>query len=153
MLTIQIALVLTAELARKCLESVPLDVENTVAFIEGFRNYFAFQSTLAWAANPPDGAAPDRTPVDIMAGLDDIVSKARGGEYKNNYEFEAELRVLLNRLRDGHVNWESKCLEGTFEFSHNFPVVQVASSSGAELQIYATGEWRCIPGGMTKDGG
>lgn len=102
------------KLAYDCLTSVPFDSARAVKFITQFANTFAFQSDLAWLKNPPQ--QPNSIPaIDVMASLDAIRDKARANKYPNNYEFEADVRRLLNKLHDGHVFWTSKCLEGEKE--------------------------------------
>ncbi|KAI5776819.1 hypothetical protein EDC01DRAFT_732917 [Geopyxis carbonaria] len=113
----------SAQLARDCLTSVPLNATNAVRFIGEFRNFMAFQSTLAWARDLPSSSY--RQQVDFMGGLDNIVSFVERGLYENNYEFEEDLRVLINKMRDGHLAWQSMCLEGNFGFQHDFALLSM----------------------------
>lgn len=71
-----------------------------------------------------------------MDGFDKISETAANGKYNNHYEFEADLRILLRKLHDGHINWQSSCLEGLFTFGHQFPIVSLADSPDGIPKIY-----------------
>ncbi|KAH0613817.1 uncharacterized protein H6S33_005703 [Morchella sextelata] len=106
---------------------MPFNATIGVSFIKQFKNYLQFQSTLAFLANPPK-TSYGVEPVDLMKGLDEISETAESGGYANHYEFEAAIRVLIRRAHDGHLNWQSQCLEGTFYFVRDFYIVALTDS-------------------------
>jgi hypothetical protein len=87
--------------AMACLNSVPLDQDRSLGFIEYISPYFEFTSTLAYLKNPPKGwTLPG---VDIYAGLEKISENIKSGTYKTQYAFEKDLSVLITVLpRDFH---------------------------------------------------
>lgn len=127
-----------ASLAYSCLTSIPFNSTATVSFIKELKNFFQFQSTLAYAANPPP-VSHEREAVDLMDGFNRILEAATNNGYNNNYEFEADLRILIGKLHDGHVVWQSNCLEGIFIFTHPFYIVSLADSPDDIPKIYGAG--------------
>lgn len=75
---------------------------------------------------------------DLLGGLDDIRNKAEQSEYANHWDFEHDLRQLVNSAHDAHLSLQL-CSTVLFRFSNSIPLVSV-SRDGLELpQIYSLG--------------
>lgn len=74
-----------------------------------------------------------------MSGLGAIGDGVRRGYYQNAYEFGKDIRELLIKARDGHVNWGSPCFEYTFGFFHDCPIVALDNETTGEQNIFTLG--------------
>ncbi|KAH8895537.1 hypothetical protein GQ53DRAFT_856196 [Thozetella sp. PMI_491] len=123
-------------LAIACLQSVPVDVENDVAFIDYVLPYFGFHSTQDYLKSPPEGYLMPG--VDIIGGAQAIRQKLRNGGYTNQFEFTQEWQRLIYSVNDGHFNMAPN-LNYVFKFYPYFKVVSV-SEDGLQLpKIYFYG--------------
>ncbi|KAL9085104.1 MAG: hypothetical protein Q9165_007748 [Trypethelium subeluteriae] len=86
-----------------CQTDVPLNNTLAVQQIQWIKNFWQFQSTLAYLKDPPPAYAPPAT--DIMGGLDLISSHAASGRYQNMYDFELDIHRLVASAMDGHFNY------------------------------------------------
>ena len=76
-----------ADLAYKCITSVPFNQTAALALVDGVVPYFKWQSTTAFLKDPPAEYVEKIQPaVDIWAELEKIRGKVVGGEYENEYE-------------------------------------------------------------------
>ena len=89
---------------------MPFNQSAAISFVDNFKKFFQFQSTLAFAKNPPP--TDQYEPVDIWKGMDNIRLAAEQESYTDHYDFEKDIRILLGRLNDGHVAYTTNCLEG-----------------------------------------
>jgi hypothetical protein len=123
-------------IAMACLESVPLNVQLSLKFIEYVSPFIEFQSTLAYLKDPPLGYPLPG--VDIFGGLEEITEKVSRMVYQNQYEFERELHLLINtRARDFHFNLPMP-LVSLFEFvaSSDVALVSVSVDGNSLPDIY-----------------
>lgn len=119
----------------ECLESVPLDLERSLAFVEYITPYIEFQSTIAYLKDPPTGFAFNG--VDLLGGLCEIAEKLRRGQYNNQYCFEKELFILINVLpRDFHFNLPMP-LVSLFSFSTEQILISVSIDGISIPQVYS----------------
>lgn len=76
-----------AQLAYDCLNSIPLNATSAEELINSIEPYIRWQTTLSYLKDPPaEYAEKVQGPVDIYEGLDGILQKVKGGEYKSEYE-------------------------------------------------------------------
>ncbi|EAW07102.1 peptidase S41 family protein [Aspergillus clavatus NRRL 1] len=116
-----------------CLTSMPFDAHSAVDFVDKYRKYLQFQSTIETLKGPPPTYR--MPPTDLLGGLDSIRTKAENNEYANHWGFEFDLRQLVNSAHDAHLSLQL-CSTVLFRFSNSIPLVSV-SPDGLELpQIY-----------------
>jgi hypothetical protein len=128
---------LIPSVAMACLESVPLDVDRSLGFVEYITPYIEFQATLAYLKDPPSGYT--LSGVDVLGGLAEITQKLKDGSYKNQYCFEKELWILVNVLpRDFHFNLPLPLIS-LFSFQTEIRLVSVSPDGKAIPQPYAQG--------------
>jgi hypothetical protein len=128
-------------LAVRCLESVPLDTERSLAFIDWVTPFLQIQSSSAYLANPPDTYIMDG--VDIFGGLSEIAEKINMGGYSGQYAFEKDLFILVNILsRDFHLNLPMPLLD-VFSFTVDLPLASV-SIDDALPQIFSTDDLKTV---------
>ncbi|KAK2765932.1 hypothetical protein FQN54_007447 [Arachnomyces sp. PD_36] len=90
-----------AKLAHDCLTSTPLEKELAAGFVDQIKEYFEFQSTLAYLKDPPsDYKMPS---IDVMGTLDDIKEQVLDGTLTNQHDFDAALLKLTYGVHDGHM--------------------------------------------------
>ena len=75
-----------ADIAIKCLRSVPVDTQGDLSQIEGFKTMVQFQSDLNYLKNPHPGFIYPG--VDVLVTLDQIMSENKDGKYTNEYELQ-----------------------------------------------------------------
>jgi hypothetical protein len=68
-----------------------------------------FQSTLAYLKDPPEDY--QQPPIDVLEVLDQIKRNVTAGVYPNQYTFEADLQLLVNRMHDSHVTLNAGILK------------------------------------------
>lgn len=154
LLTISATFLISGELAYRCLQSIPIRVPEAVSFIDEYRKFLPFQSTLdnlkgmlqpllfsftltdQGILDPPsDYAGP---PVDLMGGLDQIQKKARQNKYSSQFEFDLDLLDLIRSAHDDHLQIEP-CSTSVFSFTHGEPLVSI-SQDGLKLpEVYTFG--------------
>jgi hypothetical protein len=124
-------------LALECLNSVPLDKDRSLGFIDWISPYFEFTSTLAYLKNPPKGwTLPG---VDIYAGLEKISDGIKSGAYKNQYAFEKDLSTLINVLpRDFHMTLNLPLVNTIFQFQRQLTLTSVSIDGQSLPQLYPT---------------
>jgi hypothetical protein len=130
---------------------MPFDAEDAVKFVDEYRKYLQFQSTIEslkgvcrghcrrtslTLADPPDQYSMPLT--DLLGGLDHIRQKAQARGYSSHWDFELDLRQHINSAHDAHLTLQL-CSTVLFRFSNSVPLVSL-SSDGLELpQVYTLG--------------
>jgi hypothetical protein len=77
---------------------------------------------------------------DLLGGLDNISQKAQNHDYSSHWDFELDLRRLINSAHDAHLTLQL-CSTVLFRFSNSVPLVSL-SSDGLELpQVYTLGKF------------
>lgn len=97
-------------------------------FIDYYNTTMQFQSTLAYLKNPPEGY--QQPAFDLNQGLEDLKANVTSGVYKNQYQFEADLQLLVYSVHDAHVDLAAGILSA-FSFSSPWSLV-TASIDGKE---------------------
>ncbi|CAG8932810.1 unnamed protein product [Penicillium salamii] len=113
---------------------MPLDEGRAVSFVEEYRKYLQFQSTLEILPNPPEGYL--MPPTDLLGGLDEIQVKAAIGFYSNQYDFDTAISDLVNSAYDGHLAIQLCSLQ-VFVGEIDMPLVSISSNGTALPQVYA----------------
>lgn len=126
-----------AEIAYKCLKSVPVVREDALRIVTNLAPYFEFQSTIGFLKNPSSGYLLPG--VDLFGGLARIESLVRAGGYSSEYDFELDLYTLVLYAHDGHLDYNPDIFGGVFRFLRTQSVVSI-SKDGLELpEIYLLG--------------
>ncbi|KKY31337.1 putative peptidase s41 family protein [Diaporthe ampelina] len=125
--------IFNASLVYECLTSVPFNVAVASRFIDYWNDTVQFQSTLSYLKNPP--ANYQRPAVDLVAGLSELQNAVNNGAFKNQYEFEVALQLLLVSAHDSHLYLNAGIL-AAFTFASPYDIVSL-STDGVELpKIY-----------------
>jgi hypothetical protein len=125
--------VVPAGMAWDCINSVPLNATSAKLLIESIKPYIEWQSTLTVLKDPPVEYVKKVQPaVDIMGGLDQIVSDVDSGKYANEYAFGWALYTLIQSAHDGHFSYVPDSVGGIFQWGRNVPLVSV-SEGGEDL--------------------
>ncbi|PWY71795.1 hypothetical protein BO94DRAFT_608436 [Aspergillus sclerotioniger CBS 115572] len=131
------SIIVDGELAHQCLLSMPFDSHNGTLFVQEFRKFIEWQSTLDVLKDPPSGYLSPA--VDILGGLDRIQAQAAQGAYSSQYEFDSNITSLLSSANDGHL-WATLCSTSIFTFTLGLELVSI-STDGIKLpQIYTVGD-------------
>ena len=133
--------IFNASLVYECLTSVPFNVAVASRFIDYWNDTVQFQSTLSYLKNPP--ANYQRPAVDLVAGLSELQNAVNNGAFKNQYEFEVALQLLLVSAHDSHLYLNAGIL-AAFTFASPYDIVSL-STDGVELpKIYLAGVYLCV---------
>lgn len=92
-----------------------------------------FQSTLAYLKDPPQGY--QQPPVDVLQVLGQIKNNVTAGNYKNQYTFEADIQLLVNRMHDSHVTLSAGILDA-FSFLSPYGLVSVSVDGKQPPEVY-----------------
>lgn len=125
------------DLAYKCLQSMPLDNQRAIRFLEETEKLIQWQTTLDVLKSPPPGYLSP--PTDLIAGLDDIRVNVTNHLYSGQLEFDTALQALFESAHDEHFAI-TLCTQGVISFFIDLPLVSV-STDGVEMpKVYSWGE-------------
>ncbi|KAF2190377.1 hypothetical protein K469DRAFT_746897 [Zopfia rhizophila CBS 207.26] len=122
-----------ADVVFKCLQSVPFNAAVATRFIDYYNMTLQFQSTLAYLKDPPQGY--QQPPVDVLQVLDQIQGNVTAGNYKNQYTFEADVQLLVNRMHDSHVTLNAGILDA-LSFLSPYGLVSVSADGKQPPEVY-----------------
>ncbi|KAF2444240.1 peptidase S41 family protein [Karstenula rhodostoma CBS 690.94] len=129
--------VIPAELAVRCLQSVPLDQTGNMQLIDDLKLYLEWQSNIAFLKNPP--AEYTEQPVDLMGEMDSMKKQLASNGFDSEYDFQLELNKLFTRAYDNHLAWQPDILAGVMQFQRpaGTELVSVSSDGNQLPEIYA----------------
>ncbi|KAJ4325134.1 hypothetical protein N0V94_000848 [Neodidymelliopsis sp. IMI 364377] len=125
----------TASDAYDCLTSVPFNAAVASRFIGYWNETLQFQSTIAYLKDPPEGY--QQPAIDFVVELSRIQQRVDAGTYHNQYDFEADVQLLIYALKDGHVTLTAGVL-AAFSFASPYEIVSVSVDGKQEPKIYIT---------------
>ncbi|KAF2808700.1 uncharacterized protein BDZ99DRAFT_532654 [Mytilinidion resinicola] len=117
----------------ECLQSVPFNSAVATRFLDYYNMTLQFQSTTGYLKVPPAGY--QRPSFDVNQALEDIKQNVTAGVYKNQYEFEAHLQLLVTQLRDTHVILNAGALSA-FSFVSPYGLVSASVDGKQAPEIY-----------------
>lgn len=117
----------------ECLSNVPFIDNVATRFLDYYNQTLQFQSTLAYLKNPPTGY--QQPPVDVLQELQKVRDNVNSGLYKNQYVFEADIQLLINRMHDAHV-YLSAGIMAPFAFVSPYGLVSASPDGKQEPAIY-----------------
>ncbi|KAL5420167.1 hypothetical protein PMIN04_006641 [Paraphaeosphaeria minitans] len=129
--------VIPAELAVRCLQSVPLDQKGNMQLIDDLKLYVEWQSNIAFLKNPP--AEYTEQPVDLMGEMDSMKKQLAANGFQSEYNFQLELNKLFTGAYDNHLAWQPDILAGVMQFQRPAGTELISvSSDGSQLpEIFA----------------
>ncbi|PGH16112.1 hypothetical protein AJ80_05327 [Polytolypa hystricis UAMH7299] len=92
----------SAELAEKCLQSVPIKKKDALRLVDSISSFWKWQSSLDYLTDPPKGYLLPA--VDLIGGLKEIRRNVAKGKYKGEAEFQRALYHLATDAHDGHLD-------------------------------------------------
>lgn len=120
---------------------MPFNAAVASRFLAYWNDTLRFQSTLVYLKNPPAGY--QQPAVDILAGLSELQRAVNDGDFKNQYEFEVALQLLLVSAHDAHLYLNAGIL-AAFTFASPYDIVSL-SIDGVELpKVYLAGAYSHI---------
>lgn len=147
--------------------SMPFDSKRAVQFIDEYLKYLQFQSTLDSLqrkafdclhlhVKPSLTPLPDPPPgyitpsIDLLKGFSKIRNKAETSVYKSQYEFDNDIKTLIHRANEGHLELHL-CSHQVFRFHRSPPLVSV-SSDGVELpKIFTWDDAKLLHAGFNNN--
>lgn len=112
---------------------MPFNAAVASRFIDYYSETMQFQSTLKLLENPPQGY--QQQAVNVQQELESIRARIVSGAYKTQYEFEAQVQVLISRIHDKHVALDAGIL-AAFRFASPFTLVSISEDGLKDPQIY-----------------
>ncbi|KAF2799804.1 hypothetical protein K505DRAFT_413446 [Melanomma pulvis-pyrius CBS 109.77] len=122
-----------AEEAFECLKNVPFDPAVATRFIHYYNQTLQFQSTLALLKNTPEGY--QQPSIDVVQELWQIQGKVDAGLYQNQYVFEADVQLFVNRIHDAHVYLQAGIL-APFTFASPYGLISASPDGKTPPAIY-----------------
>ncbi len=127
--------IFAASYAYDCLTSVPFNPAVATRFIHYYNETLQFQSTLAYLKNPP--SAYQQPAVDVVAQLNRIQQNINQGAYKNQYDFEVDVQLVVYAMHDDHVNLNAGILSA-FSFASPIEIASVSLDGKQDPKVYIT---------------
>jgi len=91
---------------QRCYQSIPYNAADADVILSTLYTYYRDYYIFIDSAMLENQAKPfTNPPVDILKELDEISRK----RYKGDFEFQADIELLINRLNDAHANYMRKC--------------------------------------------
>ncbi|OKL63579.1 hypothetical protein UA08_01260 [Talaromyces atroroseus] len=126
-------------LAIECLSSMPFVPELAVTFVQEYRKYLQFHSTVDLLKNGINETPGTLPAIDLFGGLQNIEEKAAANKYSSQFDFDSELHGLLASANDGHL-FLGLCSLGIFTFRNPVALASI-STDGFELpKVYLYGD-------------
>ncbi|KAI1212581.1 uncharacterized protein F4807DRAFT_341782 [Annulohypoxylon truncatum] len=131
--------IVEASIAYECLNSVPIDKEGALKFIDELKPYIEWQSDTAFKKNPPaDYGYP---PTDLWASIDEVEEALNADKYANEYAWQADLYVkLFGPAHDGHFVVYMDALSAAVEWQRPYALVSISEEgpdgSAPVIKIY-----------------
>lgn len=128
-----------ASIAYECLNSVPIDKDGALKFIDELKPYVEWQSDTAFKKNPPaDYGYP---PTDLWASIDEVREGLAADKYANEYAWQADLYVkLFGPAHDGHFVVYPDALSAAVEWQRPFALVSISEEgpdgSAPVIKVY-----------------
>ncbi|SMR51392.1 unnamed protein product [Zymoseptoria tritici ST99CH_1E4] len=125
-----------AELVLKCLKSIPLDIEQSVALLDSLRPYLEFHSTFPWVKDPPQDYADNvRSPYDFWTNFNNFYMDVVNGLYINEYDFSYFLWKTFNDVKDFNFQAQLDTLV-LFDFFRPFALVHISEDGQSLPKFY-----------------
>ncbi len=119
-----------------------MDRTLAVELTTWIKNFFQFQTTLAYLKDPPPAYQPPV--VDIMGSLDSFAIKDAAGQYQGEYDFEYDITNFVAKADDGHfIN--SAFLIGSFNPDRQVDLVSVSLDGTSLPKVYLLSTWSFPP--------
>lgn len=122
-----------ANLAYKCLKSVPITKSDALKLVDSVKPYFEWQSDVEWLKNPPsDYYYP---PYDLFKELARVRDNVQNDKYDNEYDFQVDLmKSTAMAAHDGHFAFIPDLLGAGIYFIRGVGLVSV-SDDGKSLPV------------------
>ncbi|KAI1766730.1 hypothetical protein GGR53DRAFT_187477 [Hypoxylon sp. FL1150] len=123
-----------ASIAYDCLNSVPIDKDAALKFIEEMEPYIEWQSDTVFKKNPPaDYFYP---PTDLWATIEEVKADIAADKYANEYEWQADLyKRLFGPAHDGHFVVYPDALSAAVEWQRPFALVSISESPDGSAPV------------------
>jgi hypothetical protein len=127
-----------AELAYKCLTSVPLHVEEAKELHRSLVPYLKWQTTLSYVKNPPMGY--QMPAFDFWKAFHEIGIKLGNGSYESEWEYGMDLYKTFLKVHDGHFIFVLDVVGKAFTFGRDVPLVSVSRDGQSLPEVYVHGK-------------
>lgn len=134
-----------ASIVYECLQSVPINQNSAVKFIDSMSPYIEWQSDAAFKKNPPaDYFYPA---YDMWAEIDRIRTGLAAGNYSNEYAWQADLYVnVFGQAHDGHFVVYTDFLTTAVEWARPWALVSVSEDGSSAPVVKVYGDIVSAPG-------
>ncbi|KAI0173672.1 hypothetical protein GGR52DRAFT_398787 [Hypoxylon sp. FL1284] len=128
-----------ASVAYDCLNSVPIDKDGALKFIDELAPYVEWQSDTVFKKDPPaDYFYP---PTDLWATIDTVKANIVADKYPNEYAWQSDLYIsLFGPAHDGHFVVYPDALSMALEWQRPFALVSISEEgpdgSAPVIKIY-----------------
>ncbi|KAJ8122210.1 hypothetical protein ONZ43_g1536 [Nemania bipapillata] len=128
-----------ASIALNCLNSVPINKEGALRYIESMKPYIEWQSDTIFKKNPPkDYFYP---PHDIWAAIEKVKANIVANKYANEYAWQQDLyTTVFGPSHDGHFVSYPDVLTNALEWSRQFALVSISDKpdgSAPQIKVYS----------------
>ncbi|KAI1351060.1 hypothetical protein F5Y01DRAFT_132606 [Xylaria sp. FL0043] len=128
-----------ASVAYDCLNSVPIDKEGALRYIESNKPYLEWQSDTVFKKNPPEDYF--YPPHDIWGVLAQLEADIKADKYPNEYAWQQDYYVkLFGPAHDGHFVSYPDVLTNAIEWQRPWALVSISDKpdgSTPEIKVYS----------------
>lgn len=132
------SVLLPAEVAYQCLESIPLVEKDATDLLDGWAAFLEWQSDPTYKANPPDGYMYPG--FDYMQAVYDLRNRVTSGNITRELDLQDGIQDILFSSNDGHLNFLTD-FNGVIQFERQVGLVAVSVDGQAVPQVYTLGQY------------
>jgi hypothetical protein len=131
----------------RCLNSIPFNKTNSLAFINYIVPMINMQSTLAYLKKPPPEYMLPA--VDIEGGIAEIREHIEAGKFKKQYQFESDMHWLINVApHDAHLRVPLP-LVSAFGFGTELELSSLSKDGISVPEVYMKDDLKANPKNAT----
>ncbi|TRX88952.1 hypothetical protein FHL15_010180 [Xylaria flabelliformis] len=127
-----------ATVAHDCLNSVPINKEGALRYIESMKPYIEWQSDTVFKKHPP--ASYFYPPHDIWGVIEEIKANIAANKYPNEYAWQQDLYIkLFGPAHDGHFVSYPDVLTNALEWQRPYALVSISDKpdgSAPQIKVY-----------------
>ncbi|KAF3008559.1 hypothetical protein E8E13_007077 [Curvularia kusanoi] len=125
--------IFTASDVFDCIGRVPFHAAVASRFVDYYNDTLQFQSTLGFLQSPPEEY--QQPPINVEQELQTIRANISSGAYKSQYDFEAQVQLLISRMHDSHVTLDAGILSA-FRFVSPYTLLSLSQDGLEEPKLY-----------------
>jgi hypothetical protein len=131
------SILLPAEDAYHCLESVPIIEKDATGLLDGWAAFLEWQSDPTYKANPPEGYLLPG--FDYMQAISDLRDRVTTGNITRELDFQEGIRNILYSSNDGHLAFITD-FNSLVSWQRQLALASISNDGQSVPQVWAAGK-------------